>query len=480
MNMMYLLFDKNGALKEKNITELVIQGSNNVNKIGVAIEDVDTSAYAIVGIATLPNGEKVASTPSTEIDEIFDGVNGVIFSLGQDMTVLAGMLKLNIQAIRLSDNKIITTYSVYLLVNEAVSDSDVVMLSVDQYESLVAIIERNVQPEDTILTIKTATLPTVSNYTVGQIVLQIYESGGTRIFKLYRASAESWIELYDFDVIKTFGRFVGNWMSMTTGGWFENLSQLISGGKPYYYQKGDYGIVQSGGNKIPSGSYIPGDATYETFPYTTATTISVSGDVVLYDGTQWKLYRWAYRIPKFSDLTGDPYSNDNLASALNELKDQKNFVKISQGLWYWHQDKSYCFESEDDLPSTIEDINSMFGTSFSSNGTYQVIVYMNLGEEGPAPYVNKYHKILYQFTKNGTTITWKKVHNIDPEYLYGYIKYSGTMTNLGATLFNYKGSNSVDKSADSQIEDYYVISPFNPTENFELLVPLTAEDYTIE
>ena len=186
--MMYIIYNHDGSIKEKNLNEIVIQGSNNVNKIAVNIQGVDATSYAVFGVCKLPNGEKITTLPSTQVETI-DGVDYVVLSLTEDMTALEGLLRINIQAIRLSDDKIITTYTVYLLVNEGVDPGEIVMMSVQQYQTLVNLIEKSVQNDETILTFETK--PSAENYDDGQVIYVKSES-------TFYIRSTTWQKVFDF------------------------------------------------------------------------------------------------------------------------------------------------------------------------------------------------------------------------------------------------------------------------------------------
>ena len=195
--MMYLLFNEYGAIKDKQINEWIIQGSNNVNKIGVAIDGVDSTSFALVGICKLPNGEIITTAPVDEQAEIIDGVYGVVFSLSKDITALEGTLRINIQAINTTTDKIITSYTVYLCVNEGVDPGEIVMMTADQYQDLLSKIELDVQQDETILTFNA--LPLASNYSVGQVIYVHNED----VKKLYECISNDdtleWHETFNFN-----------------------------------------------------------------------------------------------------------------------------------------------------------------------------------------------------------------------------------------------------------------------------------------
>lgn len=201
--MMYLLFNEYGAIKDKQINEWIVQGSNNVNKIGVAIDGVDPTSFALVGVCKLPNGEVITTEPVDEQAEIIDGVYGVVFSLSKKITALEGTLRINIQAINTTTDKVITSYTVFLCVNEGVDPGEILMMTADQYQDLLSKIELDVQQDETILTF--SALPLASNYSVGQVIYVRNSS----VKKLYECVSNNdnleWHETFNFNDHYTIG-----------------------------------------------------------------------------------------------------------------------------------------------------------------------------------------------------------------------------------------------------------------------------------
>ena len=194
--MMYVIFNNQGAIKEKQINEWIVQGSNNTNKIGVVIEGTDSTSYAIIGVCKLPNGEVITTTPSVEQAEIKDGVYGVVFSLTEDITALAGTLRINLQAINVNTDKVITSYTVFLCVNEGVDPGEILMMTAQQYQNLISKIELDVQNDETILTFNTR--PEAENYSLGQI---IYVKNENKLYECVENDNEEhvWHETFDFN-----------------------------------------------------------------------------------------------------------------------------------------------------------------------------------------------------------------------------------------------------------------------------------------
>lgn len=281
-------------------------------------------------------------------------------------------------------------------------------------------------------------------------------------FKDYFTKAESQALLNDY------GRFLGYWHA--SHGWLEDIPASVAT-EAFYYKKGDYALVGMTGNLIPVGDNIPQGTTYGTFPHQQVSENVIQNDIVFYTGNGWVPLRYAKRNVSFSQITGQPTDNANLVAALDELKDQKDFVVVSRGLWTLGQNKTYCFNSEANLPTSISELNSKFGIN-ASYGEYQVVLYMAYEETTHSTI--KYRKAVYKFVHTMSGITWTKVHDIAPGYIYGYLPEQ-TGGYITPKLFNYIGINYIEKSTSSSDPDYYVVSPFDPVANFEPLIPEIPE-----
>ena len=115
------------------------------------------------------------------------------------------------------------------------------------------------------------------------------------------------------DQLESRGRFLSLWDCIL------GLAQTNPPVSPYEYKAGDYFIVGNIGltNYKPTGN-----------EYTTgvASTVIETGDVQVndvyfYDGTSWLLQENHNKEMGFSEIVGDPYSNTNLATALNAKQD---------------------------------------------------------------------------------------------------------------------------------------------------------------
>lgn len=140
---MYVIFNKDGSIKDQNITEFIQQGNNGVNSIKVAIVDKNPSAYIVEVSCKLPNDDVVDFSSFDRVDFIDKNGNeysGYAFSLNDLATSLAGIVRVNIVAIEEASNKKLVTYSLYLSVNEGTSNQVAAIISEQEYQNLLSII----------------------------------------------------------------------------------------------------------------------------------------------------------------------------------------------------------------------------------------------------------------------------------------------------------------------------------------------------
>ena len=123
------------------------------------------------------------------------------------------------------------------------------------------------------------------------------------------------------DDIKSIGRFLSNWSCKT--GKPTSEPPGLSPGDAFTYRSGDYYLVSeiaaSGGtNYRPNGStYIVGSTS------STVETDEVAvGDMYIYDSQNWLLLYNTRKTVSFSNLSGSPYDNTNLSSALNSKQNE--------------------------------------------------------------------------------------------------------------------------------------------------------------
>ena len=141
--MMYVIYNNDGSIKKSNINEYIQQGSNLVNEFAVAIEGYDPAEYNLSATFILPDGTRTTVITS-ETTTVLDEYEGRKLVLTNAETLLPGTLKMNIQAI--ADNVVLTSYTVYLQVNEGTSVNSVVLITQQQYENLLQFLESKTVP----------------------------------------------------------------------------------------------------------------------------------------------------------------------------------------------------------------------------------------------------------------------------------------------------------------------------------------------
>lgn len=136
---MELLFRNDGSLKYVNVCEPINQGSNNSNKVFVAIEGRAADTFTLKANFRLPTGEVVQLLGSTPETKTIDGeeYTGVYVSLSSSVTIYAGDLKMSVSALSLN-NDVLVTYAVKLKVNETPYLASDVDITGQQYDNLVA------------------------------------------------------------------------------------------------------------------------------------------------------------------------------------------------------------------------------------------------------------------------------------------------------------------------------------------------------
>jgi len=136
--MMYVIFNTDGSIKSKQIAEFIQQGNNNVNALEVAFEGYTSSDILLVANFTLPNGQVVVIHTSSPTS--FDNHYGRKILLTDDVTSLSGVVKCNLQVLDAETDKVLTTYTLYLSINEGVSNYEVALMSEYEYRNLIQLI----------------------------------------------------------------------------------------------------------------------------------------------------------------------------------------------------------------------------------------------------------------------------------------------------------------------------------------------------
>ena len=59
--MMYIIYNLDGSIEKKSITEYIQQGNSYANVLFVTVKDADLGDYTASAIVTLPNGQNVGA-----------------------------------------------------------------------------------------------------------------------------------------------------------------------------------------------------------------------------------------------------------------------------------------------------------------------------------------------------------------------------------------------------------------------------------
>lgn len=138
---MFIIFNEDGSRKISNFTDYIMQGSNLVNFIDVAIEGKSVEEWSCSGIFTLPQLTTITNQATVQRFEI-DGklYYGYRIPLTEEVTRYSGQVGLNIVAVN-SLSQVLVTYTTNLTVNQTgypLDDSWDNAITVAEYNSLMA------------------------------------------------------------------------------------------------------------------------------------------------------------------------------------------------------------------------------------------------------------------------------------------------------------------------------------------------------
>lgn len=299
--MMYIIYNDDGSIKEKNLNEFIQQGDNLTKKIGIVIEGYEPTDYTLLATFKLPNGETTVLT-SNDVEDI-EGTEyqGVVITLTESETALAGVVRMNIQALN-GDDEVLVSYSVYLPINEGDNPGTVAMMSIESYQLLLEKFNDYTKTEDLgdtfeVLSNKVSSISaesTDAQYPTAKLLydqLALKEDVANKVTSISNSSTDTEYPsakcVYDNETalstritnMENLGRFLSLW-NATTG---EATSNPPT--SPYAYKTGDYFRVSVAGTRIADGSsYTIGGTNYTT----SEVTLGV-GDVIYYDGTNWQI-----------------------------------------------------------------------------------------------------------------------------------------------------------------------------------------------
>lgn len=132
---MYIIFNKDGSVKETQLNEYVNQRSSGVNFIDVSVDGYDPSEYIADAVFVLPNGELTRETGVyTAFKDSQGDRTGYRITLTDAETEYLGEVKLTIN-MAFGDGRTLYTYRVSIVVNQT-TEKGGVYITYDQYEAL--------------------------------------------------------------------------------------------------------------------------------------------------------------------------------------------------------------------------------------------------------------------------------------------------------------------------------------------------------
>lgn len=153
---MYIIYNLDGSIEKKSITEYIQQGNSYANVLFVTVKNADLGDYTASAIVTLPNGQNVSAIVEEAEEPVeIDGVeyNGYYITLDETCTLMAGAIRISL-SLTIEETRMVT-YPIYLNVNATPYDADApVMISYNQYLELLASIAEVTTPNNPTITLQ--------------------------------------------------------------------------------------------------------------------------------------------------------------------------------------------------------------------------------------------------------------------------------------------------------------------------------------
>ena len=153
---MYIIYNSDGSIEKKSITEYIQQGNSYANVLFVTVKDTDLGDYTASAIVTLPNGQNVGAIIEEAEEPVeIDGVEygGYYITLDETCTLMAGAIRISL-SLTIEETRMVT-YPIYLNVNATPYDADApVMISYNQYLELLASIAEVTTPNNPTITLQ--------------------------------------------------------------------------------------------------------------------------------------------------------------------------------------------------------------------------------------------------------------------------------------------------------------------------------------
>ena len=153
---MYIIYNSDGSIEKKSITEYIQQGNSYANVLFVTVKNADLGDYTASAIVTLPNGQNVGAIVEEAEEPVeIDGVeyDGYYITLDETCTLMAGAIRISL-SLTIEEARMVT-YPIYLNVNATPYDADApVMISYNQYLELLASIAEVTTPNNPTITLQ--------------------------------------------------------------------------------------------------------------------------------------------------------------------------------------------------------------------------------------------------------------------------------------------------------------------------------------
>lgn len=218
--MNFIVFNKDGSVKNLNFAEIITQNSDGESEIAVAVDGLSNENYTATFNFELPDGSLtslMASTYSLNVDgSIYQGYK---VSLLSAQTAIAGNALLSISLT--SGTSVLYTYQVVLTINPTVSEPDVVNISTAQYRNLDASLS-TYQPKYALhnarfYTSEANAIADLSNLAINQCVIVANISDPSVAPAVYyKKLVTSNPETFDLELLNTFARINNPTINVTT------------------------------------------------------------------------------------------------------------------------------------------------------------------------------------------------------------------------------------------------------------------------
>lgn len=219
--MNFIVFNKDGSVKNLNMTDIIIQNTNLEYEIAVAVDDANNEVSTATAYFELPDettNSLVGSTYSLNVDG--STYQGWKFALTSAQTVQKGNVLMSI-SLTDSSTRVLYTYQVILTINPSVSAPNEVQISTAQFNNLVASLS-TYQPKYVLhnarfYTSEANARADLSNLAINQCVIVANISDPSVAPAVYyKKLVTSNPETFDLELLNTFARINNPTVNVTT------------------------------------------------------------------------------------------------------------------------------------------------------------------------------------------------------------------------------------------------------------------------